>query len=445
MQPVFQSLIKTYGATNTIAGVLLTFLPPGLGLLISPYISYRSDRHRGRWGRRIPYMVIPTPFAVLAMLGLAISPWLGFRLNHLLGNWSTLVLLAFFWTIFEAATTVGNAVFGAFVNDVVPRPVLGRFYGLFRAFSLIAGMIFNYWLFGKAQQHYIAIFLSMGLLYGVGFTLMCLKVKEGEYPPVDDPASAQGFPVVMETESLEGSPVTNPVLVEPPPGPRAEPEIAGRRETAWMATATYLRESFSKSYYRWYYAALILPSLASLPINTFNMYFSDSVGMARDTYGKLQAFYFLLSLAQTLPIGWLVDKFDPIRLAIIAVILHGSAALWGGFFAHNVTTFGIAYVLTGTLSGTFYTATAAMGSILLPRMKFAQYCSALAIISSLAQMVIGPAVGKWLDHTQFHFGHTMYQHTYMIGGIFDILGLVATIVLYKKFLAQGGKKNYVAP
>ncbi len=439
--PVFQSLIKTYGASDTLAGVLVTFLPPALGLLISPIVSYKSDRHRGRWGRRIPFLVIPTPVAVLAMVGLAMSPWIGSSVRH--ASLSPLIFLGLFWTIFEAATTIANAVFGAFVNDVVPRPVLGRFYALFRALSLIAGMIFNFWLFGKAQQHYVAIFLGTGLLYGVGFTVMCLKVKEGDYPPVDDKA-AEGFPIVVETESLEGSPVNNPVLADPPAVVENQPPETPR-QTRSSATSEYLRDCFSKPYYRWFYAALILPALASLPINTFNLYFSDSVGMTRDAFGKLQALYFGLSLLQTLPIGWLVDRYDPIRVAIVALLLHAAAALWGGLFIHSASTFGVAYVLTGAFSGTWLTATASLASVLLPKMKFAQYLSAMAIVNSLCTMTAGPAMGRWLDHTKHAFGQTQYYYTYLIGGIFDILGLLVTVVLLKKFVALGGKKHYSAP
>jgi maltose/moltooligosaccharide transporter len=30
------------------------------------------------------------------------------------------------------------------------------------------------------------MFLTVGLLYGAGFILMCFTVKEGQYPPPDD-------------------------------------------------------------------------------------------------------------------------------------------------------------------------------------------------------------------------------------------------------------------
>ena len=101
---------------------------------------------------------------------------------------SILIFMGLFWMLFEFGTIVANTVFGAFVNDVVPRPVLGRFYGLFRAISLIVGIFFMFSVFGKSDSHYVSIFIGIGLIYGLGFVAMFARVKEGDYPPppVDD-------------------------------------------------------------------------------------------------------------------------------------------------------------------------------------------------------------------------------------------------------------------
>ena len=113
------------------------------------------------------------------MVGLAFSPQMGGWLHAALGarsyglNPSILVVFGLSWATFEVATVVGYAVFGALINDVVPHAIIGRFYALFRALSLIAGMIFNYWLIGRAEGHATAIFLGVGALYGGGFIAMC--------------------------------------------------------------------------------------------------------------------------------------------------------------------------------------------------------------------------------------------------------------------------------
>jgi hypothetical protein len=69
--PVVQLLVKRFGASDAVLAVLLSSLPSAMGALLSPIVSCRSDRHRGRWGRRIPYILVATPMAALFMVGLA--------------------------------------------------------------------------------------------------------------------------------------------------------------------------------------------------------------------------------------------------------------------------------------------------------------------------------------------------------------------------------------
>jgi hypothetical protein len=312
-------------------------------------------------------------------------------------------VFGFFWVLYDISTIIAGTVFSAFVNDVVPRAVLGRFFGMFRAISLIVGILFQYKLFGQMDTYFAPIFIGISLLYGVGFTLMCLFVKEGQYPPAApvDPAHAHSH---------------------------------------FASAFAYLRDCFSMPYYLWIFVVVILSNLANMPINTFNFFYARSLGMGLDWYGKLMAFYFCISLLQTVPLGWLVDKFHPLRVGMAALVLHSAAALYGGLFIHNQLTFGIAFVLTGTISGTWYTATAALTMMLFPKMKFAQYSSAMNILVCVTGMMFGPAFGYFLDIT----GHA-YRFTYLSGFFFDILTLAACYVVWRKFLAHGGPKAYIAP
>ena len=100
------------------------------------------------------------------------------------------------WTLFEVAQIASRPIFDGLVNDVVPRPLLGRFFGLFRAVGLIDGMIFNFWIMGLVRSHFTLIMAVAGLTYGTSFIWVCLKVKEGEYPPPppkEEAAPLRGF------------------------------------------------------------------------------------------------------------------------------------------------------------------------------------------------------------------------------------------------------------
>lgn len=402
--PAFQLLLRKFQASDFQVSLFMVLLPQAITLLIAPVISYKSDRHRGRWGRRIPYLLATTPIMVAAMVLLAFSPDIGAWLHAQLGrlspgiNQARLAVLVFVWTFFEIASIAANSVFVALANDVVPRKLLGRFFALFRAVGLLASIGFNYALMGQLDRHYVLIFLAIGGLFAAGFTAMCLLVKEGDYPP---PAPARG---------------------------------------PLSATAEYVSQCFGKSYYYWVFAAVVLPNLAFMPINTYNLYFRDAVGMSLDTYGKLMSLYFACSLVLTFPLGWLADKIHPLRLALVALVLHAGVALWGSLMAWDTHSFGIAFVLTGALSGMWYTVTMALLPLLLPRSKFAQYASAAAVVGCLCNMVAAPVIGKILDLS----GHC-YNLTYLLGFYIDAAAFVATLVLLRRFVQLGGKKHYVAP
>lgn len=392
---IVQLLLRRFEASDLLVGLLIGSIPSLLNLVVTPIVSYRSDRHRSRWGRRIPFLAIPTPIAALAMIGLAFCPPIGASLHEFLGHYSpgvnivTLWCFAFFWMIFEVATVVANAVLVALINDVVPAALLGRFQGLFRALSLIAGIIFNYWIFARAETHYHWIFITIGTVYGLGFLLMCINVKEGEYP----------YPT----------------------------EEDGNRAVFSEAVKIYFKESFSRSFYIWIFMAMNLPMLAFVPVNIYSVYFAKSVGMTMDLYGKCIAITFAISLTMSYFIGWLADRFHPVRVGMVAAGLYAAVTLMGSVLATTSDWFSVALIAHGVLAGTWMTATASLGQRLYPKARFAQFASAQAMIYSLGIISITPVVGSFLDYT----GRD-YRFTLLIAGSLAAIGAFSTWVLLRR-------------
>ena len=409
--PIMQILFKKYDASDMLAGLLFSSLPLAVGLISGPFISYMSDCHRGRWGRRIPYILFSTPFLVISIIGLAFSVQLGTGFHKLFGayslgeNQSILFCLGLFWMIFEFFCGISNMIFGGLVNDVVPQSLVGRFFGLFRILSLVAGIIFNYWIIGGAEAHYIWIFLGLGILYGVGFTMMCLKVKEGEYPP--------------------------------PPSSPANASWGCRLLTA---TKAYFKNGYCHSYYLWFFAAVILAGLAIAPFNLYSVFYAKSLGVSMATYGKCLSLTYVISLALAYPLGALSDRFHPLRMTIVTLAIYAMVMLWAGLNVCDVRTYAIALVAQSVLCGSYFTVSASLWQRLLPRDKFSQIGSAGGTISCLLGIGFAPALGTFLDYT-----HHAYRYTFHIGLALATLALVANFVLYKRFMALGGPENYVAP
>ena len=54
-------LVKSFGISDGLYSILIISIPNFTNIFLMPIVSYRSDRHRGRFGRRIPYLLMYTP------------------------------------------------------------------------------------------------------------------------------------------------------------------------------------------------------------------------------------------------------------------------------------------------------------------------------------------------------------------------------------------------
>jgi maltose/moltooligosaccharide transporter len=411
---VVQLALKSYGATNTFQSYVLVFIPHAVALLLQPVIAFKSDRFRSRWGRRIPFMLWTTPFTFLSMIGLAYCPWLADRAMELFGaslpsnvgvKELTLWFFAAFYFVFELACITSITLFASLVNDVVPRAIIGRFYGAFRAVSLAAGIVFSSQLLRFAETHFTEIFVGIGVIFGVGFTLMCLFVKEGEYPPP------------------------------------AENQDQGKKGYGLIAAVhCYWRECFHLSFYRWVFASMLFANLTFQPFNNFRIVYAKSLNVDLAIYGNVEAMSFAVSFLIAFPLGMLVDRFHPLRLGIATMAIYSFAAFFGAFFITGPTTFLAAFMIHTILSGMFFTTTAALGALLFPKVTFGQFTAAAAVITHLGSMALGATNGPLLDAA-----NNDYRVSWMLGGILCVLTLGCLIVTYIKFLKQGGPKGYVAP
>jgi len=407
--PIVQTLLKKFGASDMTAGLLFGSLPPAIGLVLGPIVAFQSDRYRSRWGRRIPFILVLTPIAVLGIAGMAFSPALGVQFDRWLGPHSfgpdtcVLLVLGFCWMFFEFATVISYGLYTALINDVVPLAVMGRFFGLFRALSLIAAMIFFHWGFGFSDKDYLWIFLGMGALYGIGFISMCLNVREGSYPP----------PPMDAKRDIHGV-------------------VHGIR--------TYFQECFGHSYYVWYFVALGLAGMAVGPVNLYSIFYAASVHMSAETYGNCLAVTYAISLALAWPLGWLADRVHPLRIGIVVLILYALVTLWGGLFAVDANMFALALVAHGVVAGTWATGIASLAQRMLPRAEFAQFASAGGIVANLMWITLAPVSGFILDRL-----HHDYRCTFFMGFALAILGLIGCLVVHAKFMALGGPKNYIPP
>lgn len=401
-------MLKKFDVSDFLFGIIMISFPNFTNIFLCPIVSYRSDRHRGRFGRRIPYLLLTTPFIVIGLAGLGFTPLLARLIRQAVGaehisyNLTALLVFCFFWIILDFGTTLAGAIFNALATDVVPTEFLGRFFAMFRAVSLGCAFLFNYFVMGCAETHALVIFLGLAALYGIGLFSICLKVKEGEYPPPEEETS----------------------------GP---PTVKG-------AVRTYFRECFSLPYYRWVIMASVVAGFSVVPFNIYGIFYAKSLNMDMDFYGKVSSLICLVSFVLSFFLGWFSDRFHPIRTGMVSMALQTVILFIGGRIATTESVFAWLFLVQGISIMSYNTLMASYAPRLFPREYFAQFNSAMMLINALASVIGAPLVGKFLDLTGNH-----YPHLFTIGGVIGLCGLGCFVMVYRGYQRYGGDSGYIAP
>jgi Na+/melibiose symporter-like transporter len=287
--------LKSLGCSNWMMGLILSTIPGMLNMTICPYVSFKSDRYRSRWGRRIPFILWTLPFLCVSLLLLGWCDEIRAFLQHYspaLNEYAPAAvmigLIALFMAMFQFFNMFVNSVFWYLFNDVVPAQLIGRFVGLLQIVGMLSAALYNYFIFQYAESHMREIFLGTALLYFIGFGLLCMMVKEGEYPPLEG----------EQNKDNKG--------------------IAGIK--------TFFREAFSHKLYWMIFAAAGFQTICG-GVGAFNVFFNREMGLSLDHIGKLAAINGIAAVAATYFCAIFVDRWHPVRiityLTVFSLILIG--------------------------------------------------------------------------------------------------------------------------
>jgi Na+/melibiose symporter-like transporter len=401
--------LKDVGANNATIALLVTTIPMILVFLFVPILAYRSDRTRSRFGRRIPFMVLATPFIVFFLVMIGYGPQIGTWLHRVfLSRYTNISLFTSIIGVVGVAAVAFQffnlfvmAVYYYLFADVVPEKYMGRFTSLFRVFGATAVFIFDRFFFRYARSDTGLLYLGLGLLYLVGFTIMCFKVKEGQYPPV--PKIADG-----------------PKLIAP--------------------IKIYVKECYSNSYYRWFYIGTALSAVSMICAQMFQFFFAEqNLGMHIADYGTIFSWLAVMTMVLSYPIGMLCDRFKPLRLYIVGLMLVTATSICSFFFIADRTDFIVWTVIRMVAYIIQSVATLPMMPQVLPKERYGQFASANAVIIALAGIVASYGGGLFIDWVGD------YQYIYFWDALFTGTAVAAMIVVYRGWKRYGGDSDYVAP
>ncbi len=430
MEAVIPSILplrlKALGAPNLTLSLIVSTIPSILNMLLNPIISFRSDRFRSRWGRRIPFLLMATPFLSLALVLMGFSSELGVFIHHMYfahatqwsSTWVTILVIGVLMVFFQFFNMFAKTVCWYFFNDVVPLAFMARFLGMCRMAGGAAGSLYNYFIFKHALTHMREIFVGAALLYFVAFMLMCWRVKEGEYPP----------------------PVSN----------------VGGGHGFWASARTYVVECMGHRIYLYYFLSSVCMTCANA-CAVFNVFLPLSMGITLEQLGKLGAIVGSVAVLLSYPAGALGDRFHPLRvffwINLILLVIAPFNLIWLVRTFDPRTTFHIMIVFSviHLPFSAIYTAVAfPMQMQLFPKDRFGQFCSANALMQSIFNIAATLAAGVFMDFLQKHFSQTSLGKDYSYRFIpcwslfFTMMNMLLLTLVYREWKRLGGR-DYQPP
>ena len=415
---------KELGASNLLMGLILATIPKIISSILNPAISFRSDRFRSRWGRRIPFILVTMPLLVLCFFGLAfavdISEWLRATSPALERSTSragmALIVLSVFLIAFDFFNSFVSAVFWYLFNDVVPEVYIARFMSWFRMVIMLTGMIYNWLVYKHALSHFREIFVGAGLLYLFGFGAMCLMVKEGSYPP--PPQNDDGKTGVVSS------------------------------------IKTYFRDCLSLPHY-WYLFLVGMAGSMAGAANMFNVFFqTKSMGLSLEMIGWLGIAGAIGCLIYVPIAGWLADRYHPIRVVLWGMVAAQAAIpvsfVWLFWQPSPMVYFywaiGQGILLTWPIGMLISMMDPPLLMRIFPRGLYGQFCSARAMLGSVVGIFASALAGAYLDFlTKVFSERTAYCLIPAWTFVFSGVSLFFMFKLFHSWKRYGGDENYVAP
>jgi maltose/moltooligosaccharide transporter len=352
---------------------------------------------------------------VLALVGLGFSDFFyrTFQVSripetlHVHPMMATLVIIGFFMITFAFMNEFVNSVYWYLFADVVPEQFLGRFLALFRLVGAGAGAIYGAFVFRYAETYMHWVFLGIALLYLFGFSVMCLFVKEGEYPPPDD---------------------------------------LGEKPSILKQAKIYIQECFAHPIYILMFAYTALQMLARSAGIGGLVFNKDALGITLQQMGLVGAVSGFVSMGLQFPSGWLVDRFHPLRMTLFMQVFITPLQFLMFFFMLGLKTYVGFEAFKLVIFSLYGAAGLPLLIVIFPKDKYGQYCSCNGMMKSVAAMG-GAAVGAAFIDIMTNNGvdKDAYRWMFIWAGVFQALSVVVLLAIYGLWKTHGGDASYVAP
>lgn len=410
-----------------------------------------------------------------------------------------------------------NTIYNYLFNDVVPKEVMSRFMSLFRIVLYVASMLYNKLIFPISLSHFQIIFILGGATFLIGFVLMCVFVKEGKYAPpaplvLDSRSWSDVWKVFVgglatkKEQFLSYSPLrqiaTVPLVlvvfalgagIAIPLGtlclagcaveyatvglykklrwnwqkrdPREyRPHVSGvskRFMTLTNNALTYAKECFTHQFYIYYFLTTACTTLSWTAGSTFrSLRDVTGLGLSPDRNEAMRMVGDILFWSQMAsaiimwPMGWLADKFNPVRVNVFSSFLvllplaAQSVFAFYDFGSHGNLIY--LYIVTMGFLPIYAIQNLTiqpMSMMLLPKDRYGQFMSAVAMLGALAKIFGSWLSGEFMNLLEHGFGMGTWRYRYYSVWtiVLQIPALFFLLLLYRQWKIRGGAKGYTPP
>lgn len=398
--------LRRLGIPVDWTAVLMITLAQAINMTLVPIISFRSDRTRSRWGRRMPYIAVTMPFLCASLFALGHSDDFGAYIRA--GNlpeqwgispvWMLIPLMGVLIVLFDFFNVFVNSVYWYLFADVVPTAFMGRFMAAFRLVGQFAGAMFSAFIFGRLESHTKLIYYGSALMYLVGFSLMMWRVKEGKYPPPND---------------------------------------YGEKRSMIESVKTYFHECFTHPVYVSFYLSKSLWALADAVKYAQVFFYLDYLKISLDAQGKINSIVAFVAMGIALPVGWLVDWVKPMRAVIVGAIFI-IPLTFAGYWMNGFTYFVVLTAVTMPFTTLYDAADMPMMVALLPKAQYGQFASANATLRAFTRLFSGVLAGRFLKYMKDTYGDQGYAYSFMWQGSLYVVATVCLIAVYFYWRKYGG-------
>lgn len=403
--------LKDLNASNTFIGITTGSIAGLVNVIFLPNISQWSDRLRTRLGRRIPFLLVVTPWTVASLLGIGFAPeisqWLHQHVTaHVAPGLTGTALLYSLLCLFVVGFHFFNMVlvnsYNWLLRDVVPKEMMTWFLAWFRIVGTIAAVLFLWSVFPTMISHRRETFLAVSGFYLIAFLLMCWKVREGEYP-------------------------------EPLPSPEGSNFLT--------RFGSYFRDCLMLPIYRNFFIVYVMLVIAGSCAGSFlTLYTRDVLRLNMEEMGHIFAYSALFSAIVYVPMGWVCNRYSAMRVTLISLVFMLIGPLIAYFWVDSQTSWLIYSVAMAVPGVGWSLGLFALSMTLFPEKVFGQFSAGMNVFGCGGLIIGNYLIGLFMDATDSN-----YRMVFLWSAFFYAMALVPMIAVYRAWRKLGGPDGYVAP